>query len=118
MSAALINTSTKIRNGVYCCVIHGIYCLSYVQSELPQVFCTSGLQLYYKRDRWYPDTGVLIDAGMPLCHYVDAGVYKWPFHLNSRHSCVPWVNICPENAEQVFYPLMIFLAVLAAKVYY
>ena len=25
----------------------------------------------------------LIDVGMPLCHDVDAGVYEWPFHLNS-----------------------------------
>ena len=42
---------------------------------------------------------ILIDAGMPLCHYVDTEVYKWPFHLNSKDFCVPWANRCPENAE-------------------
>ena len=50
----------------------------------------------------------LIDAGMPLCHYADAGVYKWPFHLNSQDYCVPWTNRCPENVE----PLIFILAVL------
>ena len=38
----------------------------------------------------------LINAGIPLCHYAHAEVYKWPFHLNSQDS-----KGCPENAEPV-----------------
>ena len=34
---------------------------------------------------------------MPLCHYVDAGIYKWPFFLNPHDFCVPLVNRCPEG---------------------
>ena len=44
----------------------------------------------------------LIDTEMPLCHYADARVYKWVFHLNSQNFCLPPANRCPENAERVF----------------
>ena len=30
-----------------------------------------------------PWINFFIDAGMSLCHYANAGVDKWPFHLNS-----------------------------------
>ena len=39
----------------------------------------------------------LVDVGMYLCHYVDAGVYKSPFELDSQDSCVLWTNKCTEN---------------------
>ena len=42
-----------------------------------------------------------MDAGMPLCHYADTGVYKWPFHLSSQDFWVPWANKYPKNAEPV-----------------
>ena len=38
---------------------------------------------------------------MPLCHYADVAVYKWPFHLSSQDFCVPQANRFPENAEPV-----------------
>ena len=43
-----------------------------------------------------------IDAGMPLCHYDDTGVYKWSFYLNSQDFCVSLANRCHENAEPVY----------------
>ena len=42
-----------------------------------------------------------IDVSMPLRHYVDARVYKWPFHHNPQDFCVSLVNRYPENAESV-----------------
>ena len=42
-----------------------------------------------------------IDVDMPLCHYVDAGVHKSPFHINSQDFCLPLANRFPENVEPV-----------------
>ena len=43
----------------------------------------------------------LVDAGIRLCCYVNAGVYKWPFHLSNQDFCAALAKRCPENAEQV-----------------
>ena len=36
---------------------------------------------------------------IPLYHYADAGVYKWPFHPNSQDFCISLANRSPENTE-------------------
>ena len=41
----------------------------------------------------------LIDAGLPLCHYADCGIWKLLFHPHSQYFCAPLANRCPENAE-------------------
>ena len=43
-----------------------------------------------------------IDAGMPVCHYDDTGIYKWPFPLNAQNFCVALANRCSENTDPVF----------------
>ena len=53
-----------------------------------------------------------INGGMLLCHYTDAGFYKWPFYLNSRDLLFPLINRCLEKAEPVSTLLMIILAIL------
>ena len=57
----------------------------------------------------------LIDAGMPPCHYVDAGVYKWLFHLNSPRFLRSLSQQMSWKCWAGFHPLMIILAIFAAK---
>ena len=45
---------------------------------------------------------IFINAGVPLCHYADTGVYKWLFYLYTQDFGVLSANRCLENAEPVF----------------
>ena len=55
----------------------------------------------------------LIDATMPLCHDVDAGVYKWPFHFNSQSFLSQWLS---WKCWAGFHPLRIILTAFVARI--